>query len=84
MDNGNVSFSAPPQSVTLLVVPGTNTPPSEIRAHYAFEANAQDSSGNSFHGTATALTYVAGNVGSQAAHFNGSRRQRDNLSLRHR
>jgi hypothetical protein len=70
--NGTVSFSAPPQSVTLLVVPGSNTPPSEMRARYAFEASAQDSSGNGFHGTATAVTYTTGKVGSQAAQFDGS------------
>ena len=46
--------------------------PSEMRARYAFEGNAQDSSGNGFHGTAGALTYVAGKVGAQAAQFNGS------------
>lgn len=46
--------------------------PTEMRAHYSLEGNAQDSSGNSFHGTATALTYVAGKIGAQAAQFNGS------------
>jgi len=42
------------------------------RAHYAFEGNAQDASGNGFHGTATAVSYVAGKIGAQAAQFNGS------------
>jgi len=46
--------------------------PNELRAFYAFEGNAQDSSGNGFHGTPTALTYVAGKIGAQAAQFNGS------------
>jgi hypothetical protein len=42
------------------------------RALYAFEGNAQDTSGNGFHGTATAVSYVAGKVGAQAAQFDGS------------
>jgi hypothetical protein len=42
------------------------------RAYYAFEGNAQDTSGNGFHGTATAVSYVAGKIGAQAAQFNGS------------
>ena len=46
--------------------------PSELRARYAFEGNAQDSSGNGFHGTATAVTYVSGRIGAQAAQFNGT------------
>ena len=71
VSNGSVSISAPSQSVTLLVIPGTANPPSDIRALYAFEGDAQDSSGNGFHGTATGLTYVAGKV-AQAAQFNGT------------
>jgi hypothetical protein len=43
----------------------------DIRALYAFEGSAQDSSGNGNHGTANALSYVAGKVGTQAAQFNG-------------
>ena len=43
----------------------------DLRALYAFEGDAQDSSGNGNHGTASALSYVAGKVGTQAAQFNG-------------
>jgi hypothetical protein len=46
--------------------------PTDVKAHYAFEGNAQDSSGSGNHGTATALSYVAGKVGSQAAQLNGT------------
>jgi hypothetical protein len=46
--------------------------PTEKRAHYAFEGDAQDGSGNGFHGTANSVTYVPGYVGLQAAQFNGS------------
>lgn len=46
--------------------------PSDIRALYAFEGNAQDTSGSGNHGTANALSYVAGKVGAQAAQFNGT------------
>jgi len=46
--------------------------PAEMRAHYTFEGDAQDTSGNAFHGTPTALTYAAGQIGSQAAQFNGT------------
>ncbi|HXI70618.1 MAG TPA: LamG-like jellyroll fold domain-containing protein [Verrucomicrobiae bacterium] len=46
--------------------------PSDTRALYAFEGNAQDSSGGGNHGTANALSYVAGKVGSQAAQFDGT------------
>lgn len=69
--NDSVFFSAPPQSVTLFVIPGAGTPPG-FRARYAFEGNAQDNSGNGFHGSPSGVTYVAGKVGSQAAQFNGS------------
>ena len=74
---GAASFNAPPQSVTLLVIPGTNTTPWDntppgTTARYSFESNAQDSSGHGFHGTPQALTYTTGKVGSQAAQFNGS------------
>ncbi len=47
--------------------PSTNGP-----TIYAFEGNAQDSSGNGNHGTATAVSYVIGKVGAQAAQFNGT------------
>jgi hypothetical protein len=46
--------------------------PSDMRALYAFEGNAQDSSGSGNHGTATAVSYVTGKVGAQAAQFNGT------------
>jgi hypothetical protein len=46
--------------------------PVEMRAYYAFEGNALDTSGNGFNGTATAVSYVTGKVGAQAAQFNGS------------
>ena len=44
----------------------------DIWALYAFEGNTQDSSGNGHDGTASAVSYVAGKVGSQAAQFNGT------------
>ena len=68
----SVSLSAPSQSLTLLVVPGTNLPPSNLRARYTFEGNAQDLSGNGFHGTASSVSYTAGQTGAQAAQFSGS------------
>lgn len=46
--------------------------PREATALYAFEGNAQDTSGSGNHGTANALGYVAGRVGAQAAQFNGT------------
>jgi hypothetical protein len=46
--------------------------PAEKSARYDFEGNVLDSSGNGLDGTATALTYVAGKVGAQAAQFNGT------------
>jgi fibronectin type 3 domain-containing protein len=46
--------------------------PTDTKALYAFEGNAQDSSGSGNHGTATAVSYVAGKVGAQAAQFNGT------------
>jgi hypothetical protein len=72
VSSGSLSFSAPVQSITLFVIPGTNTPPASLQALYAFEGNAQDSSGSVNHGTATSVSYVAGKVGSQAAQFNGT------------
>ncbi len=70
--NGSVSFSAPAQSVTLFVIPDSGVEPSDLRAHYAFEGNAQDSSGSGNHGAATALTYAMGKLGAQAAQFDGT------------
>jgi hypothetical protein len=72
VSNGSVSLSAPAQSVTLFVIPDSGVEPSDLRAHYAFENNAQDSSGSGNHGTATSLTYVMGKLGAQAAQFNGT------------
>jgi fibronectin type 3 domain-containing protein len=46
--------------------------PAELNALYAFEGNAQDTSGVGNHGTANAITYVAGKVGAQAGQFNGT------------
>ena len=68
----SVSLTAPSQSITLLVVPGTNLSPSNLRARYTFESNAQDVSGNGFHGTASSVSYTAGKTGAQAAQFSGS------------
>ncbi len=72
VSSGSISFSAPAQSITLFVIPGTNTPPTNLQALYPFEGNAQDSSGSGNHGTATSVSYVTGKVGSQAAQFNGT------------
>jgi hypothetical protein len=63
----NISSSA--DSVEVNATPAA---PTNLRALYAFESNAQDSSGSGNHGTATALSYVAGKVGAQAAQFNGT------------
>ncbi|TAL02925.1 MAG: hypothetical protein EPO07_06800 [Verrucomicrobia bacterium] len=41
-------------------------------AWYQFEGNTLDSSGNGYNGTPTAVSYVAGKVGAQAAQFNGT------------
>ena len=49
-----------------------NATPREATALYAFEGNAQDTSGSGNHGTATALNYVTGNSAGQAAQFNGT------------
>ncbi len=46
--------------------------PSELSALYAFEGDAQDTSGLGNHGTANAISYVTGKVGAQAAQFNGT------------
>jgi uncharacterized repeat protein (TIGR03806 family) len=55
------------QWINSLVV---TVPPST--AWYQLEGDALDSSGNGYHGTATAVSYVAGKVGAQAAQFNGT------------
>lgn len=67
--NGSVSFNAPSQSITLLVIP--QTAPDDSVAHYPFDGDATDTSGNGFHGTATALTFAAGRIGAQAGQFDG-------------
>ena len=72
VSGNSVSLSAPSQSITLLVIPGTNLPPTSLRARYSFEGNVQDVSSNGFHGMGTGLTYVTGKAGVQAAQFNGS------------
>jgi fibronectin type 3 domain-containing protein len=53
-------------------VNATPAAPTNLRALYAFESNAQDSSGSGNHGTATAVSYVVGKVSLQAAQFNGT------------
>jgi hypothetical protein len=53
-------------------VNATPMAPTNLRALYAFEGNAQDTGGSGNHGTATSVSYVAGKVGSQAAQFNGT------------
>jgi hypothetical protein len=72
VSNGNVSFSAPAQSVTLFVIPGAIALTDDITARYAFEGDAQDTSGNGNHGTATSVSYTTGKIGAQAAQFDGS------------
>jgi len=56
----------------VLVLSPDGTAPPEMKARYAFDGNVQDSSGSGNHGTATAVSYVAGKVGSQAGQFNGT------------
>ena len=79
INGGNIDItvpaSAPDASDSVVViecagVPVPGSPASLVR--YRFEGNVQDSSGNGYHGTATALTYVTGKVGAQAAQFNGT------------
>jgi hypothetical protein len=41
-------------------------------AHYEFEGDAHDSTGNGYDGTAVAVTYTNGKVGTLAAQFNGA------------
>ncbi|HEY5043122.1 MAG TPA: glycoside hydrolase family 44 protein, partial [Verrucomicrobiae bacterium] len=40
VSSGSLSFSAPAQSITLFVIPGTNAVPTDLQALYAFEGNA--------------------------------------------
>lgn len=68
----NFSATFAPFSATVLVLSPDGTAPPEMKALYAFEGNAQDTSGSGNHGTANALSYVAGKVGAQAAQFNGT------------
>jgi alpha-L-arabinofuranosidase len=69
--HGSFSATFAPFSATVMVLSAADATPG-LRALYAFEGNAQDTSGNGFDGTATALNYVAGKVGAQAGQFNGS------------
>ena len=61
------TFGASADSAQAMIVT-----PVAMKARYALEGTAQDTSGNGNHGTANALTYVAGKVGSLAAQFNGT------------
>ena len=45
--------------------------PATTKAYYTLDSNVEDSSGNSYDGTATDITYAGGRFGS-AASFNGS------------
>jgi len=68
----DVSALATSGTITVVTTnspPGTNGPlPAAL---YEFEGNAEDTSGNGNHGSAVAVSYVAGQVGSQAAQFDG-------------
>jgi autotransporter-associated beta strand protein len=59
-----------------LSVTGTNPPaPPQLTppaAHYRFDGDAQDSSGNGNHGTPSAVSYSAGRIGAQAVQLNGA------------
>jgi hypothetical protein len=68
------SFSATfaPFSASVLVLNPSGAAPPEMNALYAFEGNAQDTSGSGNDGTPNALSYVTGKVGAQAAQFNGT------------
>ena len=69
---GNFSVTFAPFSASGLVLNGVGTAPPEMKALYAFEGNALDTSGSGNDGTPNAVSYVAGKVGSQAAQFNGT------------
>ena len=56
-----------------LALPGTTpTLTEDMKARFAFEGNAQDTSGNGLAATATAVSYTTGKIGPQAAQFNGT------------
>jgi hypothetical protein len=74
--NGTVTISAPPQSVTLLEIPGSTNPPVDLLAHWKFNETsgtvAADSSGNGRHGTVVGGgSWIAG-VQNNAVKLNGS------------
>lgn len=69
---GNFSVTFAPFSASVMVLNGVGTAPPEMKALYAFEGNALDTSGSGNDGTPNALSYVTGKVGSQAAQFNGA------------
>jgi len=76
VSNGTVSFSAPPQSVTLLVIPGAATPPVDLLAHWKFNETsgtvAADSSGNNLHATVMGGGNWLAGVQNNAMKLNGS------------
>jgi hypothetical protein len=75
--SGTVILRYPTATVSSYAVTGTldtvaNTAyPIANKAYYKLNANANDSSGNGYNGTATSVTYAAGRFGN-AAVFNGS------------
>jgi hypothetical protein len=69
---GNFSATFAPFSASVMVLNPSGTIPPEMKALYAFEGNALDTSGSGNDGTPNALSYVAGKVGAQAAQFNGT------------
>ena len=69
---GNFTATFAPFSASVLVLNPSGTVPPEMKALYAFEGNALDTSGSGNDGTPNALSYVAGKVGAQAAQFNGA------------
>lgn len=69
---GNFSATFAPFSASVLVLNPSGTVLPDMKALYAFEGNALDTSGSGNDGTPNALSYVTGKVGSQAAQFNGT------------
>jgi hypothetical protein len=69
---GSFSATFAPFSASVMVLNPSGTATPEMNALYAFEGNALDTSGSGNDGTATALSYVTGKVGAQAAQFNGT------------
>ncbi|MEW6303140.1 MAG: choice-of-anchor P family protein [Verrucomicrobiota bacterium] len=64
------SYGESADSSQVMATPATAAP---SNARYEFEGNASDTSGNGYHGTASAsVTYTAGKVGPQAAQFDGA------------